>query len=228
MAIGTNRLSSLTKRSNFVYDHLSKNEICSMFNKSLLEFERMEHSANITIDVFLNAVEQVANTVLEINPSQLMDSQMLYHPLMQFLQQMLTDLLRNWQPSQLRLNIQETDVFRKIVLIFVHITEQADLSNSDENRKIIRDLLATRLFLSLIRRQIIENSKCKTGMSDDPNICTLGLLTIKVLQGCSFFDNTEYNKCLIDDCKFSVLFFDHSSVTRDLMLLSDYQLRGFI
>lgn len=206
MAIGkqstmNTRTSSTANRSNFVYDHLSTHEICCLFNEFLLKFERMEHNTDTTIDLFLNAVEQVADTVLEIMPSQLLDTRILFHPLMQFLQQMLTDFLKNWQPSHLRLNIQETDIFLKIVLIFVHIAEQADISNSDENRKIIRDLLATRLFLSLVRRQIIENSKCKTGMSDDPNICTLGLLTIKLLEGCSFFDSTEYNRCLIDDCK---------------------------
>ena len=193
------RTSPTIHRSNFVYEQFSTQEICHKFNEFLLEFERMENSTNTTIDIFLNAVEQVANTVLDIMPRKLLDSRVLYHPLMQFLQQMLTDFMKNWQASQLRLNIQETDIFLKIVLIFVHIAEQANLSDSDGERRVIRDLLATRSFLSLVRRQILDNSKYKSGMSDDPNICTLGLLTIKLLQGCSFFSSTEHNSCLIDD-----------------------------
>lgn len=207
MAVGnqndthTVRTSPTINRSNFVYEQLSTQEICHIFNDVLLEFEQMENSTNTTIDTFLNAVEQVANTVLGIMPRKLLDSRVLYHPLMQFLQQMLTDFMKNWQASQLRLNIQETDIFLKIVLIFVHIAEQAELSDSDGGRRMITDLLATRSFLALIRRQILDNSKNKSGLSDDPNICTLGLLAIKLLQGCSFFSTTEHNSCLIDDCK---------------------------
>jgi hypothetical protein len=150
----------------------------------------------------LDAVEKIADSVLLILPSKLLDARILYHPLMHFLHQMLIDLLVNWRASHLRLNIQETDIFLKIVLIFVRAAEQIPTSDTNGDRKKITDLVATKKLLFLVSEQVIDNTVNKDGMNDDPNICTLGLLTIKLLKGCPFYYSTEQNQCLIDNCKF--------------------------
>jgi hypothetical protein len=161
----------------------------------------MEKSGVATTNMFLDAVEEIVDAVLAVLPYKLLDPKILEHPMMHFLHQMLVDLLANWQASQLRLNIQETDIFLKIVLIFVHAAEKAPVSNAEEDRTRIRDLLATKKFLFLVREQITDNTRNKNGINDDPNICTLGLLTIKLLKGCPFYYSMEQNELLIDDCK---------------------------
>ncbi|UJR27608.1 hypothetical protein I4U23_008889 [Adineta vaga] len=118
---------------------------------------------------------------------------------MSFLQQMLVDILSNWRSSNQRLNIQETDIFLKITLIFLHAAEQVSTPNTDENLSKIRDLIATKRFLFLVQEQVDDIVLNKPGINDDPNICTLGLLTIRLLQGCPFYYSMERNQRLIDD-----------------------------
>jgi hypothetical protein len=121
---------------------------------------------------------------------------------MQFLYQMLVDIVHNWRSSHARLNIQETDIFLKISLIFIHAAEQAPAPDAEETRKKIRDILATKRFLFLVQEQIDDIVSNKRDLNDDPNICTLGLLTIKLLKGAPFYFSTEKNQRLIDDCKY--------------------------
>jgi hypothetical protein len=201
-----NQANRLAIRGDSTDNNLSSNQICAMFNEFLVEFERMEKSGVTTTNMFLDAVEEIADAVLAIIPYKLLDPKLLYHPLMYFLHQMLVDLLANWQASRLRLNIQESDIFLKIVLIFVHAAEQAPAPTVEDDRKRIRDLLATKKFLFLVREQVIDNIRNQDGINDDPNICTLGLLTLKLLKGCPFYYSMEQNQRLIDDCKF---FFRH-------------------
>jgi hypothetical protein len=196
--IMVNQRNLLAIRRDSIHNELSPNAISTMFNEFLVEFERMEKSGTTTTQIFLDAVEEIADSVLAITPYKLLDTRVLYHPLMYFLHQMLNDILKNWRASVLRLNIQETDIFLKIVLIFVRAAEQAPASNAEEDRIRIRDMLATKTFLNLVREQIHDNMVNKQDINDDPNICTLGLLTIKLLQGCPFYYSTEKSDCLID------------------------------
>jgi hypothetical protein len=196
-----NQVNLLAIRQDADQNTLSSTNICTMFNEFLIEFELMEKSGHTTTNMFLNAVEEIADAVLAIIPYKLLDPMLLNHPLMNFLHQILIDLLANWQASHLRLNIQETDIFLKIALIFVRAAEQAPAVNADADRKRIADLLATKKFLHLVREQVIDNMRHKNGINDDPNICTLGLLTIKLLKGCPFYYSMKENEHLIDDCK---------------------------
>ncbi|CAF4830234.1 unnamed protein product [Rotaria sp. Silwood1] len=189
-------LSAIEK--DIVDDKLSSSDICTMFDEFLIEFERMENSGETTMNMFLDAVEEITNAVLAILPYKLLDPRVLSHPIMQFLHQMLFDILANWQASNMRLNIQESDIFLKIVLIFVHAAEHASAANADQDRQRITDRLATKNFVGLVREQIADSAVHKYGINDDPNICTLGLLTIKLLQGCPFYYSMERNACLID------------------------------
>ncbi|CAF3401205.1 unnamed protein product [Rotaria sp. Silwood1] len=189
-------LSAIEK--DIVDDKLSSSDICTMFDEFLIEFERMENSGETTMNMFLDAVEEITNAVLAILPYKLLDPRVLSHPIMQFLHQMLLDILANWQASNMRLNIQESDIFLKIVLIFVHAAEHASAANADQDRQRITDRLATKNFVGLVRERIADSTVHKYGINDDPNICTLGLLTIKLLQGCPFYYSMERNACLID------------------------------
>jgi hypothetical protein len=189
-------------RRDSVENDLSIADICKLFNEFLIEFEQMEQSGETTTEMFLNAVEQIADAVVAIRPYKLLDPILLLHPLMTFLHQMLVDILDNWQATDLRLNIQETDIFLKITLIFVHAAEQAPAHSAEEDRKRVQDLVATKKFIFLVREQVEDTTKNQNGMNDDPNICTLGLLTFKLLQGCPFYYSAPQNDRLINDCKF--------------------------
>ena len=114
---------------------LSSDDIGTMFNQFLIEFERMEKSGTTTTKIFLDSVEDIIDAVLSILPYKLLDPKVLNHPLMHFVHQLLITIVDNWCMSHLRVNIQETDIFLKIVLIFVHIAEQASIPNTDENEK---------------------------------------------------------------------------------------------
>jgi hypothetical protein len=196
-----NQVNLLAIRQDSHQNTLTSTNICTMFNEFLIEFELMEKSGHTTTNMFLDAVEEIADAVLAIIPYKLLDPMLLNHPLMKFLHQILIDLLANWQASHLRLNIQESDIFLKIALIFVRAAEQAPVVNADADRKRITDLLATKKFLHLVREQVIDNMINKDGINDDPSICTLGLLTIKLLKGCPFYYSMKQNENLIDDCK---------------------------
>ncbi|CAF3252843.1 unnamed protein product [Rotaria sp. Silwood2] len=196
--IMVNQLNLSAIQNDSVDDKLSSNDICAMFDEFLVEFEQMEKSDETTTNVFLDAVEEITDAVLGVLPYKLLDPKVFSHPMVNFLHQILIDILGNWQTSQIRLNIQETDIFFKIVLIFVHAAEYASTDNADADRQKIKDLLATRKFLSLVRRQIENIAMHKYGINDDPNICILGLLTINVMQGCPFYYSMERNTCLID------------------------------
>lgn len=200
--IMVNQENSRSVRRNSAYDNLSTNDICTMFNEFLIDFEKMEQSGMATTNTFLDAVEKIADSVLLITPSKLLDSRLLLHPLMHFLHQMLIDLLVNWQASNLRLNIQETDIFLKIVLVFVRAVEQVPTPDINGDRKKITDLIATKRLLYLVSEQVVDNIINKDGINDDPNLCSLGLLTIKLLKGYPFYYSDEQNQCLIDNCKF--------------------------
>ena len=188
------------RRDSIEHD-LTSNDICGMFNQFLVEFEQMEKSGNANTNIFLDAVEQITDAVIVISPYKLLDPRVLYHPLMSFLHQMLVDILGNWRSANQRLNIQETDIFLKITIIFVHAAEQATATNPEENRIKIRDILATKRFLFLVQEQVDDIVLHKPEINDDPNICTLGLLTIRLLQGCPFYYSVERNQQLIDDRK---------------------------
>ncbi|CAF1672454.1 unnamed protein product, partial [Adineta ricciae] len=182
-----------------IHDDLSSNDICTMFNQFLIEFERMEKSGHATTKVFLDAVEDIIDAVLSILPYKLLDPKVLNHPLMHFIQQLLITILDNWCMSQLRINIQETDILLKIVLTFVHAAEQAFMPNVNENEKTKKDLLTTKQLLFKVREQIDGIVLNKQDSDEDPNVWAVGLLTIKLLQGSPFYYNLGKNQRLIND-----------------------------
>ena len=91
-----------------------------MFNDFLLEFERLERSKGITGKIFLDAVEDIVDAVFSILPYKLLDLKLLYHPIMYFLHQIFITKLNKWSMLHLSFNIQEMDIFLKIMLIFIH------------------------------------------------------------------------------------------------------------
>lgn len=194
-----------------LHDELSSNDICTMFNQFLVEFERMERSGNTTTKIFLDAVEDIIDAVLAILPYKLLDPKVLNHPLMHFVQQLLITILENWCVSQLRINIQETDILLKIVLTFVHAAEQAAMPDLNGNQKTKQDLLTTKQLLFKVREQIDSIALNKQDATDDPNVWAVGLLTLKLLQGSPFYYSLGRSQRLIDDCKFA---FDGDEPTR--------------
>ncbi|CAF1319669.1 unnamed protein product [Adineta steineri] len=182
-----------------IHDKLSSTDICTMFNQFLVEFERMEKGDNATTKLFLDAVEDIVDAVLSILPYKLLDPKVLNHPLMHFIQQLFMTILDNWCVSHLRINIQETDILLKIVLIFVHIAEQAFIPNINENEKTKNELLATKQLLFKVREQVDSIILNKENSDDDPNIWAVGLLTIKLLQGSPFYYTLGRNHRLIND-----------------------------
>jgi hypothetical protein len=191
-------------RQDSTYGGLSSSDICNMFKEFLVEFEKMRRNNETTPNMALDAIEQMADAVLLISPPKLLDAKVLHSPLMRFMHQMLVNIIDGWHASNLRLNIQESDVFLKIIFIFSRAAEQAPAVTANEDRRRIRDLLATKKCLTLITEQVDDNVANKDGMNDDPNICALGVLVIKLLQGSQFYYSAEKNERLIDDCKFFV------------------------
>jgi hypothetical protein len=186
-------------------DKLSSTNICTMFNEFLIEFERMENNGTPTTKLFLDAVEDIIDAVLSILPYKLLDPKVLNHPLMHFIHQLLITILDNWCMSHLRVNIQETDIFLKIVLIFVHIAEQASTPNVDEDKKTKKDLDTMKRLLFKVRQQIDDIVLSKQDLNNDTNIWAVGLLTVKLLQESPFYYNMGNNQRIIKDCKFSFL-----------------------
>jgi hypothetical protein len=183
---------------------LSSNDICIMFNEFLIEFERIEKNGTATTKLFLDAVEDIIDAVLSILPYKLLDPKILAHPLMHFIHQLTITILDNWCMSHLRVNIQETDIFLKIVLIFVHVAEQASTPNTDEDEKTKKDLLTMKQLLFKVRQQIDDIVLNTERRNNNPNIWAVGFLMMKLLQGGPFYYNMENNQRLINDCKFEL------------------------
>ncbi|CAF1287694.1 unnamed protein product, partial [Rotaria sordida] len=77
-----NQLNLSGIQRDSVYDKLSSDDICTMFDEFLIEFEQMEKSDETTTNIFLDAVEEITNAVLAILPYKLLDPKVLSHPLM--------------------------------------------------------------------------------------------------------------------------------------------------
>lgn len=189
-------------QSDLINDDLSVDVICIMFNEFIHEFEAMEKSGNTTTQMFLDAVEEITNAVLQIKPHKMLHPKVMSHPLMRFLNQMIVDIVRNWRASELRLNIQESDIFLKIVLVFVRAVESSSRETLTADRNRVEKILATKQLTALIREQVSDSTINKKGLNDDPNICTLGLATIKLFPDYRFYFSEERNACLFDNCKF--------------------------
>ncbi|CAF2349468.1 unnamed protein product [Rotaria sp. Silwood2] len=179
-----------------LYNKLSSNDLCTMFDEFLIEFERMEKSGVTTTNMFLDAVEEIVDAVLSILPYKLHDRKVLSHPLMHFLHQILITLLDNWCVSHLSLNIQEIDIFLKITLIFVHIAEQAAVDNTDKEKENMKYILSTKEFLFKIHEQIEDSLLNVKVLINDHKICALALLTLKLLRGYPFYYTVEKNQSL--------------------------------
>ena len=196
------KLPNLTAiRRDSIDNRLSSNDIKCMFNEILIRFEQLETSDAITRTVFYDAVEEITDIILLIVPNKLLDLRLLHHPLIHFLHQLLISLLDKWCISPLRINVQEMDVFFKIILIFVRMAEQASAERMDQGRNKLEDLQATEEFLFKVREQIDEILLHRQKLTDDRNIYALGLLTIQILQDSPFHYQLGRNERLIDDCK---------------------------
>ena len=182
-------------------DDLSTEDILRIFDDFLLEFARLKQNSVATMAMLLDTVEEITVAVYQIKPYKLLSPQILQHGLMKFLHQILIDIVNKWRADNARLNIQESDIFLRIVLIFLHAAEQTTDQSAETNRKRIRDFLATKRFLILVSEQIYDNIINKEGLNDDPNICTLGLLTIRILEGAPFFYERKRTIRLYDDRK---------------------------
>jgi hypothetical protein len=194
-------------------DAVAETDLFTLFNELLIRFERTQKSDDATIERILDVIEEIANTVLNIEPKRLLDPRIVQHPLLQFLRKILIDILDHWRASDQRLNIKESDIFLNIILIFVHAADQATASQAEDSRKKIYELLATHRFLNLISDQIIDNVLNKDEINDDPNICALGLLTINLLKGCPFYRSAVKNERLIDNCEFLSHFIGSAAMT---------------
>jgi hypothetical protein len=174
-----------------------------MFNEFLIAFERMQNRNGLTRNIFVDAVEEIVDAVLLILPHKLLNPKVLHHPLMYFLHQMFITVLDTWRVPPIRLNIQEMDIFLKIVLIFVHAAEQVPEGNTDEDRKRMKDVLTMKQFLFNVREQIDDLILKKQRLDDDRNIYVLGLLTVTLLRDSPFYYEMGRNEPLISNCKFS-------------------------
>ncbi|CAM4811303.1 unnamed protein product [Rotaria magnacalcarata] len=204
-------------RKDLLIDTLTADDICKMFDEFLTEFERMEKSYATTTQTFLDAVEEITNAVLSVQPYKLLDPKVLSHQMVRFLHQMLIDLLENWQATDMRLNIQESDIFLKIILVFIHAIDHPLVTHADEDRKRITKIFETKQILNLVREQIVDSNMNKSGMNDDPNLCALGLLTIRLLQDCQFYYNNNRNIYLKDILIFNCLdSYDYAQALRQL------------
>jgi hypothetical protein len=189
-------------RRDLIDDMLSPNGICKIFDEFLIEFERMERSKVITVEIFLDAVEEIIDAVLSISPHKLLSPTVLYHPVMHFLHQVLITKLNKWCMLHLHLNSQETDILLKTVLIFVHAAEHAPVINTDEDQQRIKGLSAIKQFLFQIREQIDSMVLQQQNFNHDTNISALGLLTINLLEGYPFYYSMGTEEHLVTDCKF--------------------------
>ncbi|CAF3373963.1 unnamed protein product [Rotaria socialis] len=213
--VNQSHLHAITEDS--LVDTLTADDICKMFDEFLTEFEHMEKSGAATTQVFLDAVEEITNAVLSVLPYKLLDPKVLSHQMVRFLHQMLIDLLENWQATDMRLNIQESDIFLKIILVFVRAIDHPFVTNPDEDRKQITKILETKIVLNLVREQIVDSNINKSGMNDDPNLCALGLLTIRLLRGCQFYYSNDRNIYLNDILIFNCLdSYDYVQALRQL------------
>ncbi|CAM2701275.1 unnamed protein product [Rotaria socialis] len=178
-------LSTIEKNSTV--DNFSPNHICTIFDDFLIEFERIEQSGEVTIQIFLDAVEEIANVVLSIESHRLLDPQVRVHPLIRFLHQMLIDLLANWRASAMHLSIKETYIFLKVTIVFIHAAEQATIVSVDQDEKLKRHLFAMNELVLKIHEQVDYAVISHTFPTDGPNISSLGLLTFKLLAGHPFY-----------------------------------------
>jgi hypothetical protein len=180
---------------------LSVNDISIIFNEFLLQFERMQKTSDITTNTFYNGVEEIINAILLIVPRKLFDRRILHHSLIHFLHQLIISLLNKWCLTPFRINIQEMDIYLKIILMFVRIAEQRTVDINDQDRKRREELLITKQFLFSVREQIDGVVLNKKRLNDDRNIYALGLLTVKLLQNPPFNYQLGIKERLIDDCK---------------------------
>jgi hypothetical protein len=204
-------------RRDSIDDKLSPDDICTMFNRFLIELERMQKRSIITTEIFLDAVEDIVDAVVSILPHKLVHPKVLHHPLIYFLHQLLITTLENWRVPPLRVNVQEMDIFLKIVLLFVHVAEQVPVRNTDEDQKTIKNLLTTKKFLFKVREEIDNIVLNNQHLDNDRDIYALGLLTIKLLEGCPFYYIMGKNERLLSDCKLSFQLFTlfiHLSIVR--------------
>ncbi|CAF4238369.1 unnamed protein product, partial [Rotaria socialis] len=179
-----------------IRDKLTSNNIHAMFTDFLAGLERMEKSG-MTTNMFLDAVEDVVHAVLLIVPHKLLDTKVVTHPLLHLIRQMLITLIDNHCRSRLSLNIQERNILLNISIIFVRAAEQATVINTEKDKKAKKDLLTIKEF-SYHARELLDFAALNDiAPADDCSVCSLSILTLKLLTGHPFFYITEQHQKLI-------------------------------
>ncbi|CAF2134042.1 unnamed protein product [Rotaria magnacalcarata] len=183
-------------KEDSIRDKLTSSDIHVMFTDFLIGLERMGKSG-MTTDMFLDAVEDIVHAVLLIVPHKLLDTKVVTHPLLHFIRQMLITLIDNHFTSRLSLNIQERNILLNINFIFVRAAEQATVVNTENDKKAKKDLLAIQEFLYHARELLDFAVLNGIAPSDDSSVCSLSILTLKLLTGHPFFYITEQHQKLI-------------------------------
>jgi hypothetical protein len=162
-----------------------------MFNEFLMEFKCMENTGVALDQLYVDALDEIVDTILLIRPRKLLHSEIRDHSLLHFLCQILLVQQDKWRISCSQLNIQEMDIFLKIILIFVHAAEQA--SNGKTYAEIQRrtHLMTTKRFLYIVRDQIDQIVLHNEAQHDPPDIHTIGLFAMQLLQQYPFFYHLE-------------------------------------
>ena len=167
-------------RQDAYFDELSAHEISLMFDRFRVQLERMQETAD--------AVDEITDAVLSMRPNKLLDSRILYHPIMYFLLQIFLGKLDRWCTSDPRCSVEEMDVCLKIILLFVHIAEQAPSEKMAKGGKHRTHVTTVKQALHIVRDQLdgiaLNRAPSK---HHHPDVRTLGLLTIKLLQDAPFY-----------------------------------------
>lgn len=198
--------------TDLTYDMHSSSVISVKFTKLLIEFEQLQKRSARNLKKFWDAVEDTVDATLLLLPQNSLDQKVLSHPLLLFLREILLNLLNNWCVSHSPLSFQETDIFLKIIFIFVHIAEQLLHSDTQKNAKTKTNVLLIKDLLLQICKTV-ENSILNSSVSiNDPNIYALGLLTINLLIGYPFFYTIEQYHNLSHYCKLSNIIYSSKMI----------------
>lgn len=189
--------------ANAKYDiknsRFSAADLFHMFNRLLRSLKDTKFFYNTDEDPFLDQIQCVIDSVSWIKPERIVHPAIVNHPLIRLFHDVTVEILTRWRESDFRLNIKQTNIFYGLVLIFLRAA-QSDPENSHKiNRVIIRNTLASRELLQAIRRHAYEGIINKRGLTDDPNVSTLALLAVEVLEGGKFYYSLDKNRTVNDD-----------------------------
>ncbi|CAF1378634.1 unnamed protein product, partial [Didymodactylos carnosus] len=136
-----------------------------------------------------DCVDQFLDAIMHIPIKQLTSEPLVSHRLFSFICDILIDILRKWKPTSLCLNIQETNIFEKIIQLFSMIIDQ----DGTMNKLLINDELLEEIKLRM--EDILNN---KQNLNNDPNINNLGIFATKILHNTTFLDDAKNASLLMN------------------------------